>query len=83
MTFNKAEVKQAFPVSEDFFKAADIAEWCDGKLVEEIDPETGEKTPGINVQTLRGVKRASIGDWICLTYFDEFLVVNEKTYHQE
>ena len=82
MIFHKAEVHEARQVTEDFVVAIDIAKWCQGKLVEEINPETGDKTPGINVGTMFGVKRASVGDYIVETIFDEWLVVNEKTYNE-
>lgn len=62
--------------------AVEVAQWCGGKLVEEIHPVTGEKTPGINVQTLRNVKRASKGDYIVENEFGEFEVVNEATYNE-
>lgn len=36
-----------------------------GVLVQEIDPfDSSNKTPGINVPTRRGMKRASLGDYI-------------------
>lgn len=60
--------------------ATEIALWCGGKLVEEIHPFTGEKTPGINVPTIRGVKRASVNDWVVLNMYGDFEVVNEATY---
>lgn len=42
--------------------AAEIAEWCGGVLVEEIDPFDSTKTrPGINVPCANEVKRASCG----------------------
>lgn len=44
--------------------AEDIADWCGGTLVEEINPGTDEKTPGINVPTMDGPARASMNDWI-------------------
>lgn len=43
--------------------ANDIAKWCDGIVVEEIDQEDG-RFPGINVQCEEEVKRASLGDWV-------------------
>lgn len=44
---------------------AELAQWCRGKLVEEIDPVDPElKSPAINVQTKDGVKRAHVGDYI-------------------
>lgn len=78
--FNFSEVAHAYHVTEDFDEARNIAHICAGRVVEEIDPLTGEKTPGINVETLRGVKRASNTDYIIENVYGEYEVVNEKTY---
>lgn len=53
--------------------AAEVAEWCEGVLVEEKDPFDSSKiTPGINLQCGPDVKRASLGDtivrYICGTF---------------
>lgn len=43
--------------------AAELADWCGGRLVTEHDALDGSKTfPGINVPTKDGVERASVGD---------------------
>lgn len=45
-----------------------------GVLVQEIDPfDSSNKTPGINVPTRRGMKRASMGDYI-IRSADKFFV---------
>lgn len=62
--------------------ATELTLWCGGKLVEEIHPFTGEKTPGINVPTMRGVKRASQSDYIVMDKHGDFDVVNEATYRE-
>lgn len=80
MTFNKLEIVEAHQVTPE--TATEIALWCGGKLVEEIHPFTGEKTPGINVQTLRGVMRASNTDYVAKNVYDEYEVVNENTYRE-
>ena len=41
-----------------------VSVWCGGVIVEEIDPETNERYPALNVQCGEEVKRASLGDWI-------------------
>lgn len=45
--------------------AAELAEWCGGRLVTEINDEDSTKTqPGINVPVGDKVMRASVGDAI-------------------
>lgn len=41
-----------------------VSVWCGGIIVDEIDPETGVKQPGLNVQCKDEVKRASLGDYV-------------------
>lgn len=42
-----------------------VAVWCNGIVVEEIDPEYSEKRyPALNVQCGDDVKRASLGDYV-------------------
>jgi hypothetical protein len=54
---------EGFILTEE--NATEVAEWCDGKLVEEIDPVDPEKKqPAINVQTIDGIQRMHIGDSI-------------------
>lgn len=62
--------------------ATEVTLWCGGKLVEEIHPFTQEKSPGINVPTVRGVKRASTGDYVVLNVYGDFEVANEATYQE-
>ncbi len=56
------------PVDEAFVLIHDnvntVAEWCKGIIVEEINPETDERYPALNLQCGEDVKRASLGDWI-------------------
>ena len=50
---------QAARLTED--NASEVAEWCGGDLIEEIDPEHPEEMqPGINVRTQTGFARASL-----------------------
>ena len=45
--------------------AAELAQWCGGRLVTEKNDEDPSKTqPGINVPTKNGVERACVGDVI-------------------
>jgi hypothetical protein len=60
-----------FPTGPTFYavqltdsNGREIAEWCGGVLVEEIDPFTKHVTPGINVPTRFGNMRASLGDYV-------------------
>lgn len=54
--------------------AEELAEWCGGVLVEEIDPfDSDIRMPGINVPTPDGNVRASYTDYILqfdLGYFE-------------
>lgn len=61
--------------------AAEIAEWCGGKLVEEIGPDN-TLWAGINVPATFGVKRASEGDHVIFNVYDEFLVVKASEYNE-
>jgi hypothetical protein len=50
---------EAIRLNED--NAAEVAAWCRGELIEEIDAEhPEEKQPGINVPTPTGNQRASL-----------------------
>jgi hypothetical protein len=68
--FRNNTVVEARQITEDL--AEDIASWCGGVLVEEINPETEAKTPGINVPTTEGPSRASLGDWVLKRDGDDF-----------
>ena len=69
---NPAIQVEAVRLNED--NAADVAAWCGGDLVEEIDPEhPQEKQPGINVPTSGGRKRASLGNYV-IKYGKNFFV---------
>lgn len=42
-----------------------ISVWCQGQIVEEIDPfDSNLRFPGINLETREGVSRASLGDYV-------------------
>lgn len=53
--------------------AVEMAQWCRGKLVEEIDPVDPEiKQPAINVKTKNGIERAHVGDYIGYSIDDDY-----------
>lgn len=80
MSTNPDEWRVAKQVTQE--TAKEVTAWCGGRLVEEIDAlEAGKTSPGINVPTLRGPKRASAGDYVIENFYDEFEVVNEATYN--
>lgn len=59
--------------------AEDLALWCGGMLVTEIDPhDPGITFVGINVPTQLGVERASQGDWIVKLKGGNFTVFNDQ-----
>lgn len=61
--FRRKGVVQARCLKKDL--AEDIAQWCGGVLVTEIDSiDPGKTFVGINVPTLEGMSRASQNDWI-------------------
>lgn len=60
--FRRKGIVQARCLKKDL--AEDIAQWCGGLLVTEIDAETDETFVGINVPTREGMARASQNDWI-------------------
>lgn len=57
-----------------------VAIWCKGAIVEEIDPETNERYPALNVQCGEDVKRASLNDWVIKTEAGEFDVKQPGAY---
>lgn len=49
--------------------AAELTEWCGGRLVTEMNGQDPGKTqPGINVPVVGGVARACVGDVIIEQY---------------
>ncbi len=65
-----------------------LAQWCEGVLVQEIDPFDSERTfNGINVPTANGAKRCSLGDYIVKDELNWFYVVAryefEHTYEKK
>lgn len=50
---------EAFQVVNDMAEIDRGAQWCGGVPAIEIDPETKQPYPSINVPTLSGVQRAS------------------------
>lgn len=69
---NETIVVEAVRLNED--NAAEVAAWCAGVLIEEIDPQDSlQKQPGINVPTPAGFKRASLGMYV-INYGAQFFV---------
>lgn len=62
--------------------ADDIAQWCGGLLVTEIDPLDPAKVfVGINVPTQLGVQRASQGDWVVKLKGGNFTTFDPQGFH--
>lgn len=57
-----------------------VSVWCHGVVVEEIDPETNERFPALNVQCGEDVKRASLKDWVIKKDDGTFDVKQPKAY---
>lgn len=53
--------------------APEIATWCGGFVVEEIDPMDGERYPALNIRTPHGNKRLSQGHYVM--HFDNLFYV--------
>lgn len=53
--------------------AGEIANWTQSQLVEERDSISHEESPGVNVKTPAGIKRASVGDFV-VKYSGAFFV---------
>lgn len=59
----------------------DLAHWCKGDLVNNIDPETGEVTHAqIDITTPEGVMSALLGDWIIRGAAGEHYPVKASTF---
>lgn len=55
--------------------AVEIAEWCDGILVEELDSlDHSATSPGINLMCVVSVQRASVGDVIIRGHDGKFRI---------
>lgn len=68
----------AVRLTED--NAADVAHWCRGDLIEEIDPEHPEEMqPGINLWTPNGEKRASLHMYV-VHYGSQFFVSHNRQF---
>lgn len=73
---NPAVVVEAVRLNEN--NAQQIAQWAGAELVEEIDPEhPEEKQPGINLWTPRGMKRASLHNYV-IKYGQNFFIANNR-----
>lgn len=69
---------EAIRLNED--NAADVAKWCRGELIEEIDPEhPEEKQPGINANTPTGPQRASLHMYV-IKFAGHFFVSHNRVF---
>lgn len=67
----KAVEVEAIQLGKD--NAEEVAQWCGGLIVEEIDPEDDDKRyVAINIPTLEGTMRASEGDYVIKGVRGEF-----------
>lgn len=56
--------------------AVELAHWCGGRLVKEVDAiDSAKSSPGINVPTRDGVERARVGDILIRTSDGKFDIV--------
>lgn len=70
----------AVRLTEDNVK--DVARWCGGVLVEEIDPEyPDENRFGINVMTAAGFRRASFNMYVA-RYGNAYLVSHNRPFEE-
>lgn len=71
---------EAVRLTED--NATEVAAWCGGTLIEEIDPEHPEETqPGINFNTHMGMKRASLHMYVVRTG-DHFFTTSNRRFEE-
>lgn len=60
-----------------------VAIWCKGDLIEEIDPEHPEETQfGINLETLFGRSRASLGMYV-VKYGSKFYAQHNRVFENQ
>ena len=68
-------------INEDNVEEAAI--WCGGELIEEIDPEHPEEMQyGINVMTVDGIKRVSLGMYLG-TYAKKWFVSHTRPFEMD
>ena len=63
--------------------AYDVAQWCGGRVVEEIGPVDLGRTYGINVPTLEGPERASQGDYVVKGQHGEFFTCKQHAFQHD
>lgn len=72
---------EAVRLNED--NAAEVAAWCNGTLIEEIDPEHPEETqPGINFQTPQGMQRASLHMYVIGFGSNQFFTTSNRRFEE-
>lgn len=73
---------KAVRVNEE--NAADVAKWCRGTIINEIDPEFPDETrPGINVPTIGGhISRASLGMYV-IEFAKTFVVHHNRVFEEK
>lgn len=59
-----------------------VCAWAPAIEVEEIDPETQERYPALNVQCGDEVKRASLEDWVVRKEDGTFDVLGPNAYYR-
>lgn len=71
---------EAVKVTQD--TVAEISQMAGNGIVVEIDPETRERTVGVNIPTREGMTRASEADdhWVIRNKFGEFFVMGDGTF---
>jgi hypothetical protein len=58
-----------------------VSVWCQGKIVEEIDPfDDTKRSPALNVQCRDEVKRCSVGDYVIKHADNTFDVIGPIEY---
>jgi hypothetical protein len=59
---SKAQYVEAIQLTPS--NVQEVAEWCGGMVVEEIDPQDNSKLVALNIPTLEGPVRASENDFV-------------------
>ena len=71
---------EAVRLTED--NAEQMAAWCKGTIIEEIDPEHPEEMqPGINFQTPQGMRRASLHDYL-IRFGNQFFTTSNRRFEE-
>jgi hypothetical protein len=61
--------------------AQEIADWCGGVVIEEIDPtDSTKRYVGVNIPTMMGVIRAQEGMFVLRNNRNEFKIMPEREF---